>query len=160
MTASTRAWARPGWGALGLLLAYYAVPVSWNSTTGAIAIGLALTITGLIILASTMILELRHVRRGTEGHSDRVVAMMLVLLIMTFSMAFYLVNLSAPDQVSGLRTRTDALYFTLSTMATVGYGDVHATGQVARAMVCALIVFSAVVVGSLVRAHTKDGPRL
>ena len=37
-------------------------------------------------------------------------------------------------------------------MATVGYGDVHAEGQLARALVCALIVFSVVVVASLVRA--------
>jgi voltage-gated potassium channel len=39
-------------------------------------------------------------------------------------------------------------------MTTVGYGDVHAEGQVARALVCAVIVFNVVVVASLVRAHT------
>ena len=39
-------------------------------------------------------------------------------------------------------------------MATVGYGDVHAEGQVARALVCVLIIFNVVVVASLVRAYT------
>ena len=39
-------------------------------------------------------------------------------------------------------------------MTTVGYGDVHAEGQLARALVCALIVFNVVVVASLVRAYT------
>ena len=43
-------------------------------------------------------------------------------------------------------------------MATVGYGDVHAEGQVARALVCVLIVFNVVVVASLVRAYTTRGP--
>ena len=49
-------------------------------------------------------------------------------------------------------------------MATVGYGDVHAEGQVARALVCVLIVFNVVVVASLVRLYTtgrdrgKDAP--
>ena len=45
----------------------------------------------------------------------------------------------------------DALYFTIVTMATVGYGDVHAEGQVARALVIGLIVFDVVIVASLVR---------
>ena len=43
-------------------------------------------------------------------------------------------------------------------MATVGYGDVHAEGQMARALVCVLIVFNVVVVASLVRAlHVASG---
>jgi hypothetical protein len=51
-----------------------------------------------------------------------------------------LLNLVDTEQVSGLNTRTDALYFTLVTMATVGFGDIHAEGQFARAMVICLIV--------------------
>ena len=42
-------------------------------------------------------------------------------------------------------------------MSTVGYGDVHAEGQVARALVCVLIIFNVVVVASLVRAYTTRG---
>jgi voltage-gated potassium channel len=139
MEGSASTWARPGLSAVGLLLAYYAVPVSWDSSTAAIVASLALT------------------SGGTKGHSDRVVVMMLLLVIVGFSMTFYLTELSDPDQLAGLRTRTDALYFTLSTMATVGYGDVHATGQVARAVVCALIAFTAVVVAALVRTRTRLG---
>lgn len=149
------AWARPGWSAVGLLLAYYAVPVSWGGAKAAVVISLGLTAAGLLLLATMMVLEVRNVRRGGKGRSDRVVAMMLMLLIVSFSMAFYLLELTAPDEMDGLATRTDALYFTLSTMATVGFGDVHASGQVARALVCVLIAFSAVVVAALVRAHTR-----
>lgn len=157
MRGTAAAWARPGWSAIGLLVAYYAVPVTWGGSAAAIGISLAMTTAGLVLLASMMVLEVQHVRRGGPGRSDRVVAMMLMLLIVAFSMCFYLLNQSAPDEIAGLHTRTDALYFTLSTMATVGYGDVHATGQIARAMVCGLIVFSAVVVAALVRAHTRPG---
>lgn len=157
MKGQARAWARPGCSAVGLLVAYFAVPVTWGGSAGAIAVSLVLTMAGLLLLAGMMVLELQHVRRGDQGRSDRVVSMMLMLLIVAFSMAFYLVDLSSPDQITGLRTRTDALYFTLSTMATVGYGDVHASGQVARAMVCGLILFSVVVVASLVRSHTRLG---
>ena len=42
-------------------------------------------------------------------------------------------------------------------MTTVGYGDVHAEGQLARALMCGLIVFNIVVIAAIVRAHTRVG---
>ena len=102
-----------------------------------------------------MILELQHLRAGVAGRTAGALAIMLVLLVMSFSLTFYLVELLAPQQLAGLNTRTDALYFTLTTMSTVGFGDVHAEGQLARALVCGLIVFNVVVVAALVRAHTR-----
>ncbi|MCL3819327.1 ion channel [Aeromicrobium wangtongii] len=151
------AWARPGWTAVALLLVYFAVPVTWDSPPAVIGISLVLTFAGLILLARMMVLEVRAVRDGTTRRSDRAVAMMLMLVVVAFAMTFYLMELFAPGQISGLRTRIDALYFTVSTMATVGFGDVHATGQAARAVVSALIVFTAVVVASLLRTHTRLG---
>ena len=62
------------------------------------------------------------------------------------SLTFFLLNQTYPDQISGLGAGTDALYFTLSTMTTVGFGDIHAEGQFARALVCVLLVFNVVVV--------------
>ncbi|WP_166140087.1 potassium channel family protein [Nocardioides ochotonae] len=145
-------WQHPVWACVGVLVTYYAVPVRWGGSTSAIAVSLLLTAAGLGVLAWAMVLELRHVRAGAEMRTAGVLTMMVVLVITAFSLAFYLVELLAPRQFVGLSTRTDALYFTLSTMATVGYGDVHAEGQLARALVCALIVFSVVVVASLVRS--------
>ena len=84
--------------------------------------------------------------------------MLIVLLVMAFSLTFFLLELASPGQIADLHTRTDALYFTLSTMATVGYGDVHAEGQAARALVCAVIAFDVVVVASLVRWSTMRRP--
>ena len=80
-----------------------------------------------------------------------------VLLIMAASLTFFLLNQARPEEFDGLLTKTDALYFTLTTMSTVGFGDVHAEGQIARILVCLLIVFNVVVVASLVRAYTTHG---
>ena len=44
-----------------------------------------------------------------------------------------------------LETKTDALYFALTTLATVGFGDVHAEGQIARTLVIIQMVFNVVV---------------
>ncbi|WP_255168204.1 NAD-binding protein [Natrononativus amylolyticus] len=70
---------------------------------------------------------------------------------------------------SGLETLVDALYFTLVTASTVGYGDVHATTEEARLFAISLVVLGpatiAVTVGSLftplLQAHlSKTGNRV
>ena len=157
MSIGSAARWRPAWSFVGLLVAYYAFPVEWNDSAAAVAVSLVLTAAGLGLLGRMMVLELLQLRDGFAGRATDVLTMMLVLLVMSFSLTFYLVNLLAPEQITGLSTRTDALYFTLSTMTTVGYGDVHAEGQLARGLVCGLIIFNVVVVASLVRAHTRVG---
>ena len=72
---------------------------------------------------------------------------LLCLAVSFFARAYYLLA-QLPGQFDGLRTRTDALYFTVSTLSTVGYGDVHATGQLARAAVTVQIVFDLVFIGA------------
>ena len=147
-------WSRPILSFVGLLVAYYAFPVEMTGSSGVIVLSLLLTAAGLGLLVSMMIKELNHVRHGQELLGPQTLAMLLILLVMTASMSFFLLNLVDPDQITGLSTRTDALYFTLATMATVGFGDVHAEGQLARGIVSGLIVFNVVVIASLVRAYT------
>ncbi|HWM73944.1 MAG TPA: potassium channel family protein [Nocardioides sp.] len=139
---------------IGLLVAYYAFPLRLDSAP-ATAASVILTALGLALLGWTLASELFHLRRGGETRSTRVLIILLILLVMTFSLVFFLMNKVDSDQIAGMSTRTDALYFTLATMATVGYGDVHAEGQVARGLVCGLIVFNIVVVASLYREHTN-----
>jgi len=153
-------WSRPFRTLLGLLIAYYAYPVELSESSPFIVVlSLAGTVGGLILVGAIMVKELGYVRRGGPGRGPRLLAMLLVLLVMASSLTFFLLNQQAPDQISGLETRTDALYFTLSTMTTVGYGDVHAQGQLARALVCVLLVFNVVVVASLIRLYTTGRDR-
>jgi voltage-gated potassium channel len=149
-------WVRPVLSLSGLLVAYYAFPLRLD-TASETAVSVILTVLGLGVLGWTLASELMHARRGGETRSTRVLIFLLILLVMMFSLTFFLVNHVDPDQITGLDTRTDALYFTLSTMATVGYGDVHAEGQLARGLASALIVFNVVVVASLAREHFGRG---
>lgn len=68
---------------------------------------------------------------------------------MLFSAAAdYVVATTGPGQFEGLSTRIDALYFALSSLATIGYGDVHPVGQFARRLVSAQIVVNVGVVAT------------
>ncbi|MGH3317128.1 MAG: ion channel, partial [Nocardioidaceae bacterium] len=96
-----------------------------------------------------------QVRRQLLSGSDagiQSLVMLLELVAVVFALGYYVLALSTPGEVAGLETRTDALYFTVSTVATVGYGDVHAVGQLARGLVIVQIVFDAVFVAALVAA--------
>lgn len=147
-------WMRPVLSLVGLLIAYYAFPLGLDSVP-ATAVSVSFTVLGLGLLGWTLVIELMHMRRGGETRSTRVLIMLLILLVMSFSLGFYMLNRVDANQIVGLDTRTDALYFTVVTMATVGYGDVHAEGQLARGLVIGLIVFNIVVVASLYREHTS-----
>ncbi|MEV4513498.1 potassium channel family protein [Dactylosporangium sp. NPDC049525] len=74
---------------------------------------------------------------------------LLIVAVLAFSLG-YLLLADHDGQFVGLDTRTDALYFTLSTLATVGFGDVHAVGQAARVAVSGQILFNLVYVGAAV----------
>jgi hypothetical protein len=81
-----------------------------------------------------------------------------------FALADYALATASPGQFAGLETRTDALYFALTTLATVGFGDIHAQGQYARALLLVQMVFNLVVVAGAVsllaarlRARTHGG---
>ena len=159
MRPPSATWSRPVLILIGLLVVYYAYPVEWTGdSVVATVVSLAATVGGLALVGTVLAKELGYVRHGAEGRGARVLGMLLVLLVMGSSLTFYLLNQVRPDEVSGLETRTDALYFTLSTMSTVGFGDVHAEGQIARVLVCVLIIFNVVVVASLVRIYAVQGP--
>jgi voltage-gated potassium channel len=70
-----------------------------------------------------------------------------VYVVVVFFAALYVV---LEDQMSGLDTRLDGLYFAVTTLSTVGYGDITATGQGARAVVIVQMLFDLIIVTSAI----------
>ncbi len=136
---------------LGLLVAYFCVPVGTDSTPVEVAVQIVGVLVGIGVLGWVLGLEVVHAAEGSETRTVPALVLLLALVVFAFSLAFYLMERVNPASFDGLHTRVDALYFTLVTMATVGYGDVHAEGQGARMLVIGLIIFDVVIVASLVR---------
>lgn len=138
---------------LGILIAYYSMP--FRVTGGRLALDVLLTMAGVVAMAWAITTQVRRQsdQRGTEPAS---LAVVVSLVIGLFAAGYYLIEQSQPGQFQGLATRTDSLYFTLTTLTTVGYGDVHASGQVARALVIVQQVFDVVFVAALI--STYAGP--
>src|SRR3712207_1536520 len=75
--------------------------------------------------------------------------------IVAFAFVDHLVARTDPGSFDGLLTKTDALYFTLTTLTTVGYGDVHPVSQLARQVVMAQLAFNVVVLAGAARTLTR-----
>ncbi|MDN5854290.1 MAG: ion channel [Actinomycetia bacterium] len=108
---------------------------------------------GTIGLALLAIAQIGRMVRPFPGAAQyvRLVGVLSLVYIATcfFALAYYLIASNEPGQFVGLRTRTDALYYAVVTLATVGYGDVHAVGQAARIATTVHVAFNLVVIGAL-----------
>jgi voltage-gated potassium channel len=118
---------------------YFVVPVR-EDPAGGMVLRAAVTALLLAGLAAIVVIEVRHAIVDPEETVDGLVTA-LALVWVVFALAFYVLHLHRPSEIAGLETRVDALYFAVSTMLTVGYGDIHATGQVARGLVLVQMVF-------------------
>jgi voltage-gated potassium channel len=132
---------------LSLLLFYFVVPVESIDSTSGLVVRVIVSVAafGGIILAIKLQL-LRQIDQPDAPLGGLLAGLVAGLLF--FALLDYIVAIHAPDQFVDLHTRIDALYFALATLATIGYGDVHPDGQLARGIVCVQIVFDVAVVAT------------
>lgn len=128
-------------GTAALVLAFFAIPVRAD---GSMVVRGLLTLVGLAVATFLIVRQVRHQMRS-DGSPLWTLALALVAGVLAFALSDYAIATSRPGEFIGLATRLDALYFALTTLATVGYGDVHAEGQLARAAVSIQLVFNILV---------------
>ncbi len=129
--------------------AYYLLPMDRPFTGGtAVALVLGLAVVALLIAGEVReIVRARHPRlRALEA-----LATALPLFLVLFASCYYLLELSQPGSFSQHMTRTDALYFTVATFSTVGYGDVAAHSQTARVLAMVQIAGDLLLIGVAAR---------
>lgn len=128
-----------------VVVAYYVLPDELHSTSDGIrAGGFVACVLGLAALMVYLIL--RPPAGGVPARAEGLLITALVSIAF-FATVYYRMS-EQPGQFSGLVTRTDGLYFTLVTAATVGYGDIHPSGQGARIAVMINIAFNLVFLGA------------
>jgi hypothetical protein len=131
-----------------LLAGYYAVPVNVSASGSQVVWRTALTVVVGLLVTWLIAREVRHQLSAPLRVPLLGLGAALAAGVVFFALADYIVAVTIDDQFVGLATKTDALYFTLTTLSTVGYGDVHAVGQLARGVVSVQMVFNIVVIAS------------
>ena len=134
-------------GVLVLILTlYFAVPVD-TKPHAENAVRVLLSVVVLGGLAVGMVRQLRlHLDDASRKLDGLVIG--IVLVVVVFAYAFYVLDKQSPGEIDGMQTRLDSLYFAMTTMTTIGTGDVHAAGQVARGLVLVQMVFNVLFVAT------------
>lgn len=141
------------WLTVGLLLgAYYLVPVREPAAEAQTLLRAVATV-ALLGAAAWSVVRVVVRESGRVGAARRLDRLLAALVggILVFALADFVVAGASDGQFVGLETRTDALYFALSTSTTVGYGDIHAAGQLARIVVSLQLVFNVLVLATAAR---------
>lgn len=127
-----------------LVAVYFAIPVQVRDGAPAVALRIALTVTAL---AALVVAVRRQVLRQLDQPDAPLGGLIVSILagVLLFALADYTVAYHAPAEFAGLHTRLDALYFALTTLLTVGYGDISARGQLARGLLSVQMLFNVVV---------------
>ncbi len=131
---------------------YYAAPVGSSPSVTAVVLSVAGILAGMAILVWLVYRQVQRLVRSRPGDTSvRLEGLVLVvyLIVPMFSLGYFTLADADPSQFDEMETKTDSLYFTVSTLATVGFGDVHATGQLARALVTLQMVFDLVFVAAV-----------
>lgn len=109
---------------------------------------------GLGLLGVVVGLQLRAVLRSTtpEARAVQALAVTIPLFLYLFAATYYVLAVSDPTKFSQQElTRLDALYFTITVFATVGFGDITPTAESSRLIVTVQMVLDLVLLGVVIR---------
>jgi voltage-gated potassium channel len=130
---------------IALLAIYFLLPLDRTSVAEAVAIlGV-----GLLGLVGLIIFQVKSIIRSSSPALRGVgaLATSAPLFLLLFAATYFVMENLVPGSFTQPMTRTDALYFTVTVFATVGFGDITAKSEVARALVTGQMVAGIIVVG-------------
>ncbi len=130
---------------VALVVIYYLLPLDRTSIGAVIAIlgaGLAGFVALVVFQVRSIIKASTPALRGVGA-----LATSAPLFLLLFAATYYVIGRIASDSFTEPLTRTDALYFTVTVFATVGFGDIAAKTEVARVLVTCQMVAGIVIVG-------------
>ncbi|MFE2210430.1 potassium channel family protein [Streptomyces canus] len=135
--------------ATGLVTAYYLLPLDERGTAG---------VSALLACGSAAVLlmfwwEVRAIMRSPHPRLRAVEALAatLPLFLVLFASGYYVLEHLTPGSFSEPLTRTDALYFALTTFSTVGFGDITARSQAGRVLTMVQMAGGLLLVGVAAR---------
>jgi voltage-gated potassium channel len=139
---------------VGLLLVIYAItPV--ESVTGADA--LVQLIAALAVVALVVALQVHAIMSANFPDVRAIEALIVAIavFIVLFSLLYLGVAKAGPSNFNAPLNRVSALYFTVTVLATVGFGDITAQSDLARLLVTAQMLLDLALIAIVVRVFSS-----
>ena len=132
-----------------LVVIYYLLPVDRSSA----AVAVTILITGLVALVALIIFQVRSIVASPFPglRAVEALATSLPLFLVLFASTYLVTATESAGSFSQPLTHTDALYFTVTVFATVGFGDITAKTETARLVVTGQMITDLVVLGLGIR---------
>lgn len=142
-----------------LTVGYYLLPVRSPAEVEGYA-RLLVSVLSLGLLVVVLRRQAARSRRALSPGMRRIQWLLtaLYVLVLGFALAYAAVSSLDPAQIVGIHDRTDALYFSVTIVSTVGFGDIHAAGTVARLIVTVHMVFNLIYLGTALRLLGSAAP--
>jgi voltage-gated potassium channel len=132
-----------------LVVLYYVLPLDrpWDSDT---AIRLLI---GLLVFAGVMVWQVRTIAgsRYPGVRAAEALGLIIPLYLVLFASTYFLMERASAASFTQPLTRTDALYFTVTVFATVGFGDITAKSETARVLLIVQMLADLALLGAGIR---------
>lgn len=147
--AAVRACFRSALTVALLGVAYFVLPLEGVESVGDIG----LLIVSLIAIMVLIVVEARAILQADYPalRAIQALALTAAFLLFVFSVTYDVMATQTPGSFNATLTRLDSLYFTVTVFGTVGFGDITAVTQTARAVVTVQMLFDFVFLGVAVR---------
>ncbi|MFL6048124.1 MAG: potassium channel family protein [Propionibacteriaceae bacterium] len=128
-----------------LVAIYYLLPLDRSS----IGVVIGILAVGLLALVGLVAIQVRGIIRSPYPVLRAVgaLATSVPLFLLLFAGTYFVMGTISAGTFSQPLTRTDALYFTVTVFATVGFGDITAVTEPARVLVIGQMIADIVILG-------------
>jgi Ion channel len=128
-----------------LVAIYYLLPLDRSS----ISVAIGMLAVGLLALVGLVAFQVRSIMRAAYPalRAVRALATSVPLFLLLFAGTYFVMGSISAGNFSQPMTRTDALYFTVTVFATVGFGDITAVTEAARVLVTGQMIAGIVILG-------------
>ena len=140
-----RAVLRAAGATAALVLIYYLLPLDRTSP----GVAVTMLVAGLVALIALIAFQVRSIL-GSPFPGLRAVealATSLPLFLLLFACTYLVIATESAGSFSQQLTHTDALYFTVTVFATVGFGDITAKTEAARLIVTGQMIIDLIIIG-------------
>ncbi len=133
-----------------LVVLYYLLPLDqpWDTRTA------VLLLLGLLVFAGVTAWQIRTIAgsRYPVMRAFEALGLIFPFYLLLFAATYYLMERASAANFTQPLTRTDALYFSVTVFTTVGFGDITAKSETARAVLSVQMLGDLALLGAGARA--------
>jgi voltage-gated potassium channel len=137
--------------AFGVVLGvYFLLPVGdW----GRDGLSIGRLVIGIVLFAGVLAWQVRQIFQSAVPALQAIEALIIAIptFIVVYASTYVSISAAVPDAFTQPMTKTDALYFTVVTLGTVGFGDIAPVTTAARMAVSSQVLLDLVLIALIIR---------